>query len=105
MGVPRGTTPTFTLTIDDETIDLTQADAVYVTFSDANQTITKTGTDLTVAARQIDVSFTQEETLAFGSGKGAVDIQVNWTYPSGARCATNLVSYNLFTRQLINEVL
>lgn len=39
MSIPRGTTPTFALTFEDEELDLTQAENVYVTFS----YITKTG--------------------------------------------------------------
>lgn len=61
MSIPRGVTPTFTLTFTDN-IDLTQAEHVYVTFV-GGKAITKSDDDLTVAERQIDVYLTQEETL------------------------------------------
>ena len=99
MGVPRGTTPTFSLTLTD--VDLTQADSVYVTFAQGRTVITKTGDDLTVSATAIEVALSQEETLRFYSGH--VQIQANWIV-SGLRFATDIAQY-AFTRQLLQEVL
>ena len=45
MGVPRYTTPTFTLTFTEESLDLTQASGIYVTFKQATLLITKTGNE------------------------------------------------------------
>ena len=75
MNVPQYTTPVFTLTFTEETLDLTQADSVYVTFVSANLKLTKTGTYLTVGEKTITVHLTQAET---GQMKTGVDIQANW---------------------------
>lgn len=101
MSVPRGVTATFTLTIDDETIDLTQAANVYVTFSRRGKTITKSGDDLTVGAQTIMVGLTQAESLAFP--EGAAEVQANWTYANGSRCATDVAAID-FSRQLLERV-
>lgn len=102
MGVPRGTTPTISLTFDDESLDLTQASGVYVTFDSAGNVMTKTGADLDVAERQIDVFLSQEETLSFPIG--TVAIQVNWIYADGKRGASEVAYYN-FSPQLLGRVL
>ena len=99
MGIPRGTTPTFTLTFTD--VDLTTAANVYVTFSQGHRTVTKTGEDITVSATTIDVELTQGETLGFYAGK--VQIQANWTTSSGKRFASNVATYEL-TKQLLQKV-
>ena len=100
--IARGTTPTFTLTFSDETVDLTTANNVYVTFLSGNTKITKTGTDLTITALSIGVHLSQEETLS--SREGIVNIQANWTTADGNRVASEIASYTL-TRQLLDEVI
>lgn len=105
MGVPRGTTPTFTLSFEEGSVDLTEAANVYVTFRygiQRNRVLTKTGEDLDVTENTIDVYLNQEETLAFEVGN--VEIQVNWTYTGGGRASSEVVSYAI-TKQLLNEVL
>lgn len=98
----RGTTPTFELKINDETVDLTEADNVYVTFATNGWSITKTSADLDVFAQQVDVYLSQEETLAFP--KGDVDVQINWTFDDGKRACTTIASVKV-TRNLIERVL
>jgi len=100
MAIPRGVTPTFTLTFTDQGLDLTAANHVYVTFRN-KVTLTKSDSDLTIAPKQIDVYLTQEETLAFR--QGATEIQVNWTYGNGSRAASETVSY-LFSNNLLDVV-
>lgn len=75
----RGTTPTFSLTVP-ETVDLTAAANIYVTFAtmDNQNIVTKTGDDLEVTEHQVDVFLSQEETLLFAVGK--IKLQINWTY-------------------------
>ena len=102
MGIPRGTTPTLTLTFTDATLDLTAADNVYVTFNTPFATLTKSGEDLDVAAKQIDVFLTQEETLGFPAEQ--IEVQANWVYSDGTRGASD-VAYFEFTPQLLNSVL
>lgn len=98
----RGTTPTFQLTINDETVDLTSADNVYVTFADKCWSITKTGEDLDVSTNQVDVYLSQEETLSFP--KGNVYVQINWTFDNGKRACTTIASVKV-TKNLIERVL
>ena len=102
MGIPRGTTPTLTLTFTEESLDLTQAENVYVTFTTEHATLTKTGEDLEVAAKQIDVYLSQQETLSFPAGQ--IQIQANWTYAGGDRGASDVALFE-FTPQLLNSVL
>ena len=99
MSIPRGTTPTFTLAL--QNVDLTTAYHVYVTFSQDIRTITKTGDALEVRATEIDVYLNQRETLAFIPGY--VEIQVNWTTAGGDRMASDVATYE-FTKQLLSRV-
>lgn len=101
MGVPRGTTPTLVLTFEDPDLDLTECSNVYVTFN-VGTGLTKTGADLEVKEREIDVYLTQAETLAFPTGK--VKMQANWVYTDGTRGASDIASVE-FTRQLLGSVL
>ncbi len=97
----RGTTPTFKLILNDDTVDLTAATKVYVTFSQTGIKLTKSE-DLDVYEKEVDVYLSQEETLAFVLR--SVDIQINWIYDDGKRACTNIVKASV-GRNLINEVL
>ena len=101
MSIPRGTTPTFTLTFSDEDLDLTEAANVYVTFETGNYSLTKTGEDLTVEAKKITVLLSQAETLKFINK--TVDIQANWTTPTGLRAASEVKPYEI-SKQLLRKV-
>ena len=101
MGVPRYTTPVFTLTFSDQHLDLTEATDVFVTFKQAGKLMTVTGEDLTVEKKSIAVSFTQEETAEFCVGD--VEIQANWMV-AGKRAASEIVNYQ-FTDQLLKQVI
>ena len=101
----RGITPTFTFTLP-ETVDLTDATNVYVTFADRNgRTVArKTGEELNIDDNVVEVYLSQEETLAFPS---MVYIQINWTYSEGnkvKRACTEIVS-TPFTANLEPRVL
>ena len=63
MSVPRGTTPTYTCTFSDESVDLTTATNVYVTLEQGRNNITKSGDDLVVSAKRIEVYLSQRDTL------------------------------------------
>lgn len=102
MSAPRGTTPTLVLTFTDDNLDLTSAAGVYVTFKYGPNALTKTGEDLTVEAKKITVSFSQEETLSFP--EGPMQIQANWTGADGFRAASEIQVFN-WSRQLLPEVL
>lgn len=101
MSIARATTPTFTLTFTEEELDLTQMANVYVTFEQGKKSLTKTGNDLTVAAKQIEVYLDQSETLQFGVG--LVKIQANWTMAGGRRACSEVVSVDL-SKQLLRRV-
>ena len=102
MGIPRGTTPTFTLTFTDESLDLTQASHVIVSFRGGCGVIEKSDDDLVVSAQTISVYLDQAETLSLA--RGAVAIQVNWTYGDGSRAASNIVNVQL-TENLVGRVI
>lgn len=102
MGVPRGTTPTLVLTFDDKELNLLETSQVYVTFNVSGTPLTKTGGDLSVSEREIDVYLTQAETLSFPTGK--IKMQANWVYPDGSRGASDVANVE-FTRQLLEVVL
>ena len=102
MSIPSGTTPTFTLTFDENDLDLTEAANVYVTFETSNCSLTKTGEDLTVEAKKIMVLLSQAETLKFVDK--TVDIQANWTTANGLRAASEVKSYDI-SRQLLRKVI
>lgn len=99
----RGTTPTLTLHILDDNIDLTQATNVYLTIKQDNYTLTKATPQLELSSNIINCYLTQEESLRFS--EGAADIQINWTYQNDGvtyRAATKIktiqISPQLLTR-------
>ena len=98
----RGTTPTFKLVLNDENVDLTSATNVYVTFCQNGINLTKTGDDIEVLEKEVDVYLNQQETLNFHSN--IVEIQVNWTYDDGKRACSNIAKI-LVGRNLLNEVI
>jgi hypothetical protein len=73
----RGTTPTFTLTVNGD-VDLTEAKAVYVTLKQMSKTLELTGASLEIAPTQVKCYLTQEQSLSLS--EGPAKIQVNWTY-------------------------
>lgn len=101
-----GTTPTYTLTLP-ETIDLSQASNVYVSFSDKSGTelVRKTGADLTISANVINVFLSQAETLSFPLG--TILIQVNWTYEEGgvSKRACTEIARDYYSKNLVAEEL
>lgn len=105
--VSRGTTPTYRLILQDTTIDLAEANDVYVTFADGkyNKIIEKTGADLYIDGNVVEIFLTQEETLKLPSGE--ILVQINWTYQEGTttkRAASQIVR-TTSARNLKNEVI
>ena len=100
--IRKGTTPTFKLILDDESVDLTQARNVYATFKQNQNEITKTGEDIAISEREVDVYLNQTETLSFTYGK--IEIQLNWTYGNNERACSNIVTVNI-ANNLIERVL
>ena len=83
----RGTTPTNTFTVD---TDLTSAEAVYVTYKQGNHVLVeKDIDDLTITSTKVEVTLTQEDTLAFSNG--SVQIQIRAKFGDGAAIASNII--------------
>lgn len=105
--VSRGTTPTYRLILQDESIDLAEASQVFVTFSDGkyHMILEKTGADLYIDANTVEIFLTQEETLGLPAGE--ILVQINWTYLDGTttkRAASQIVR-TTSARNLKNEVI
>lgn len=104
----RGTTPTFTFTIKDDTVDLTEAQNVYVTIRQGSKEITKTGEDIEVAARTVNIFLEQEESI--GLAETSAEVQINWTYldPTDGetvrRAATKVKTIQI-AKQLLKRVI
>lgn len=102
MSIPRGTTPTVKCTFNDETLDLTTALKVYVTFEQGPKSLTKSGSDIVVGAKQVEIYLSQQETLSFNDGP--VKVQVNWTTAGGHRASSKPSSIEL-SEQLLRRVI
>lgn len=101
----KGTTPTFTLELEGDNVDLTQASNVYVTFATSKKIIlTKEDEDLTVEPTVVKVFLTQKETLQFPS---QVMVQINWTYDEGGETkrACSEIAQVAVNRNLLEQVL
>lgn len=102
MATIQGTTPTFTLVLESETIDLTACENVYATFKQGGTIITKTGDEIDVSAQSVGVYLSQADTLSFSNG--VVFVQLNWTYADGSRGASKKASVD-WDSNLLKEVL
>ena len=101
MGVPRYSTPKFTLDFAGDQIDLTQATSVYVTFTQEKMELTKTGEDLDVQETKIIVWLTQEETAKFRVGE--LEIMANMMI--GGKRVPGEIRRVEMTKNLLNEVI
>lgn len=102
MSVPRFTTPTFTLIFSEPDLDFTQAKNVYVTFRSKAYSITKSGNDLDIEQKQIDVYLTQRETSKFDVGD--LEIQANWLTPDNKRASSEVMTCRI-SDQLLQRVI
>ena len=103
----KASTPTFTFSIKDPSVDLTEALNVYVTFEQgASLKITKTGNDIEYTERTVKCWLTQTESLSLSTG--SLYVQINWTYEDAAgnikRGSTDTGMISV-TTQLLNELL
>ena len=103
----RATTPTFTFTIRDDSLNLANAENVYVTLAQNTRTITKTGEDVEITEpRTVSIWLTQEESLTLQ--EGTADCQINWTYISLdgiRRRAATLTKSIPVSKQLLKKVI
>lgn len=76
------TTPELTFVIDNDGVDISSAENIYVTFKQNTSLVTKTGEDISVEdGNTIKVWLSQEESAYFIPGP--VSIQINWTFLDG----------------------
>lgn len=105
MATSRGTTPTYTLLLNSNEVDLNEADNVYVTFAnkDYRKILEKTGEELTISedGKSIDVYLSQSDTLKFPLEQ--IFVQVNWT-DQGRRMAS-VIGIIPVNRNLKEEVI
>ena len=101
----RGTTPTFVLNLETDTIDLTEANNVYISLeTDSVEMLKQNGDEgVEIQPHQISVYLTQAETLQFAE-KSKIEIQVNWTYANGSRGCTDIARVSV-GRNLVDKVL
>lgn len=105
----RATTPTFALTIKSETLDLTEAENIYVSFAQGKcMYLEKTGDAIELdGQRTVMVWLSQEDSLSLNE-REPLEIQVNWTYLDGnsnvRRAATKPKSVQV-TKQLLKRVI
>ncbi len=102
----RATTPTFTLTIKDEDLDLSQANNVYVAIKQGLDSLEITGSDLEIDRNVIHCFIPQEKSLQLV--EGTAKIQVNWTYTDeteNTKRAATRVKEIVIGEQLIRRVL
>ena len=71
-------------------LDLREA-AVFITYSQDEVIIEKTGGDLLVTADEIVTNLSQEETLRFNDGL-KVDIQIRYVMPDGTSDSSNIMT-------------
>ncbi len=101
MSTARATTPTFRHTFTEESLDLTAANHVYVTYRQGAKALTKTGDDIEVEPKAVTVYLTQKETLMFK--EGVLECQVNWTGANGRRAASKVKGIEL-EKNLLDKV-
>ena len=95
----QGLTPTITITVPNDT-DLTEAANVYPSIKQGKRLVRPVTFD--VAAHQVGIYLSQEETLSLVSG--GAEVQLNWTYSTGQRGATIPVMVQILPNQIL-EVL
>ena len=102
-----GCTHALDLELDDHTIDLGEADNVYVSIVQGPTSLVLSGSNVVTDVYRLTVYPTQEQSLRFRGGSEA-KIQVNWTYGGGrsgtSRMATEAATIKV-DEQLLGRVL
>ena len=84
----RGTTPTHTFNVD---VDLTGAEAVFVTYKQGSYTVLDKSIDqVDITEDKIEFTLTQLETLRFKVPL-PVEIQIRARFPDGSAIASNIM--------------
>ena len=82
----RGTTPTHVFTVGQ---DLSEAEVLYLTYTQGKIVVEKTKSDCTITETTIEVTLTQAETLSFAKSRGAVQVQIRARFADGKAVASN----------------
>ncbi len=103
----QGTTPTLGFRIKDESVNLEEANNMYVTISQGLTEITKTGDFVEIVdQRKVYMWLTQQESFLLKEGEA--EAQLNWTYEDPShnprRAATKPKTIQI-TKQLLKRVI
>lgn len=86
--IGRGTTPTHNFEVD---IDLTPAEAIFITYKQGSKTILeKDISSITATADTLTVELTQEDTLVFKANKD-VEMQIRARFLDGHAIKSNIM--------------
>lgn len=89
----KGTTPIHHFTVD---LDLTTATEIYLTYKQGcKEIIEKTKKDMTITPDTVEVTLTQQETLAFSTcdlNHDKVEIQFRAKFTDGSAVASNIMT-------------
>lgn len=89
MAIQRGSTPTH---IFNTSVDLRDADAIYITYQQAGRTIVeKDKSDIEVFEDKVQVHLSQDDTLLFSTNL-YVHIQVRAKFMDGTAIVSNIIS-------------
>ena len=84
----RGTTPTHRFNVP---VDMTDAEVIYISYrQDDRVLVEKTGSDIAVTDRYLEVRLSQRETLLF-SDKENIEIQIRAKFSDGTAIASNII--------------
>ena len=96
----RGTTPTHIFNVN---VDLTNADVIYITYKQGNDTVVeKVKSDCEITSTSVSVTLTQEDTLKFNASD--VEIQIRARFPDDSAIASNIMRTSV-TRVLKSGVI
>ena len=100
--IAQGTTPTLVCTFPDS-VDLTEAEHVYLTVSQRGRKLRKSDGELTITANSVGVYLAQKDTLWLNAASPC-EVEVNWTYSDGSRGKSEIATVTI-GRTLEKEVL
>ena len=98
----RGTTPTFTLTINNKGFEMSDIKKWYITLKQCYVEITKSNDDITIEDNVIKFTLKQQETLKFMSGE--IDIEIRALTKDNVAIASDIKTITI-NRILLNEVI
>lgn len=95
----RGATFSAVITVTDDNIDLTEWANVYLTIKQDNVTLKKSNDDLTITETTVTYTFTQAESLKFG--KGEVAYQLDLVNEDGSVRIPSTIAYGTLLETIL----